>query len=69
VRLKGAGGRVISTGGEPVSMTFGTRPWRSPWRPILNNLFLILPQRLRDRRANGRRGHPGVLMRSFRERS
>jgi catechol 2,3-dioxygenase-like lactoylglutathione lyase family enzyme len=45
-RLKGAGGSVISTGGEPVSMTFGTRPWRLAVATDLNNLFLILQQRL-----------------------
>ena len=44
--LKGAGGSVISTGGEPVSMTFGTRPWRLAVAADLNNLFLILQQRL-----------------------
>jgi hypothetical protein len=43
--LKGAGGHVISTGGEPVGMTFG-RPWRLAVAPDLNNLFLILQQRL-----------------------
>jgi catechol 2,3-dioxygenase-like lactoylglutathione lyase family enzyme len=44
--LKGAGGSVISTGGEPVAMTFGTSQWRLAVAPDLNNLFLIVQQRL-----------------------
>ena len=44
--LTGAGGRVVSTGGEPVRMTFGARPWRLAVATDLNNLFLILQQRL-----------------------
>ncbi len=42
--LRGAGSRVISTGGEPVRMTFGGRPWRLAVLPDLNNLFLIVQQ-------------------------
>jgi hypothetical protein len=44
--LKGAGSRVISTGGVPVSMTFGTSRWRLAVAPDFNNLFLIVQQRL-----------------------
>jgi catechol 2,3-dioxygenase-like lactoylglutathione lyase family enzyme len=44
--LTGAGGHVISTGGEPVRMTFGTSQWRLAVAPDLNNLFLIVQQRL-----------------------
>lgn len=43
--LKGAGSRVISTGGVPVSMTFGTSRWRLAVAPDFNNLFLIVQQR------------------------
>jgi catechol 2,3-dioxygenase-like lactoylglutathione lyase family enzyme len=42
--LKDAGARVISTGGVPVSMTFGSRPWRLSVVPDANNLFLIVQQ-------------------------
>ena len=42
--LKSAGGRVISTGGVPVRMTFGNRPWRLSVVPDPNNLFLIVQQ-------------------------
>jgi catechol 2,3-dioxygenase-like lactoylglutathione lyase family enzyme len=44
--LKGAGSGVISTGGVPVSMTFGTSRWRLAVAPDFNNLFLIVQQRL-----------------------
>ena len=44
--LKGAGSRVISTGGMPVSMTFGTSRWRLAVVPDFNHLFLIVQQRL-----------------------
>jgi catechol 2,3-dioxygenase-like lactoylglutathione lyase family enzyme len=44
--LKGAGSRVISTGGVPVSMAFGTSRWRLAVAPDFNNLFLIVQQRL-----------------------
>jgi catechol 2,3-dioxygenase-like lactoylglutathione lyase family enzyme len=44
--LKGAGSRVISTGGVPVSMTFGTSRWRLAVAPDFNNLYLIVQQRL-----------------------
>jgi len=42
--LKDSGARVISTGGVPVSMTFGGRPWRLSIVPDPNNLFLIVQQ-------------------------
>jgi catechol 2,3-dioxygenase-like lactoylglutathione lyase family enzyme len=42
--LKNAGSRVISTGGVPVRMTFGNRPWRLSVVPDPNNLFLIVQQ-------------------------
>jgi predicted enzyme related to lactoylglutathione lyase len=38
------GSRVVSTGGVPVTMTFGTRPWRLAIAPDPNNLFLVLQQ-------------------------
>lgn len=38
------GSRVVSTGGVPVRMVFGTRPWRLAVAPDPNNLFLILQQ-------------------------
>jgi catechol 2,3-dioxygenase-like lactoylglutathione lyase family enzyme len=44
--LKGAGSRVVSTGGVPVSMTFGTSRWRLAVAPDFNSLFLIVQQRL-----------------------
>jgi hypothetical protein len=44
--LKGAGSTVMSTGGEPVAMTFGASQWRLAVAPDLNNLFLIVQQRL-----------------------
>jgi catechol 2,3-dioxygenase-like lactoylglutathione lyase family enzyme len=43
-RLKRSGASVISTGGVPVSMTFGGRPWRLSVVPDPNNLFLIVQQ-------------------------
>jgi hypothetical protein len=48
--VKGAGGHVVSTDGVPVSMTFGTSPWRLAVAPDLNNLFLILQQRTTETR-------------------
>jgi catechol 2,3-dioxygenase-like lactoylglutathione lyase family enzyme len=42
--LKNAGSHVISTGGVPVGMTFGNRPWRLSVVPDPNNLFLIVQQ-------------------------
>jgi hypothetical protein len=42
--LKDSGARVISTGGVPVSMTFGGRPRRLSIVPDPNNLFLIVQQ-------------------------
>jgi catechol 2,3-dioxygenase-like lactoylglutathione lyase family enzyme len=42
--LEDSGARVISTGGVPVSMTFGGRPWRLSIVPDQNNLFLIVQQ-------------------------
>jgi catechol 2,3-dioxygenase-like lactoylglutathione lyase family enzyme len=42
--LSRAGSHVISTGGVPVKMTFGNRPWRLAVVPDPNNLFLIVQQ-------------------------
>jgi catechol 2,3-dioxygenase-like lactoylglutathione lyase family enzyme len=42
--VAGEGSRVVSTGGVPVTMTFGTRPWRLAIAPDPNNLFLVLQQ-------------------------
>jgi catechol 2,3-dioxygenase-like lactoylglutathione lyase family enzyme len=42
--LKNAGARVISTGGVPVHMSFGGRPWQLSVVPDANNLFLIVQQ-------------------------
>jgi pimeloyl-ACP methyl ester carboxylesterase/uncharacterized glyoxalase superfamily protein PhnB len=42
--LKTSGARVISSGGVPVGMTFGGRPWRLAVVPNANNLFLIVQQ-------------------------
>ena len=42
--LANAGGRVISTGGVPVRMSFGGRPWQLSVVPDANNLFLIVQQ-------------------------
>ena len=44
--LKRAGSRVISTGGSPVRMTFGSIPWRLAVVQDPNNLFLVVQQRL-----------------------
>jgi catechol 2,3-dioxygenase-like lactoylglutathione lyase family enzyme len=44
--LKAEGGPVISSRGEPVAMTFGTSRWRLAVAPDLNNLFLIVQERL-----------------------
>ncbi len=42
--LAAEGRRPISTGGRPVSMTFGGRPWRLAIVPDPQNLFLIVQQ-------------------------
>lgn len=42
--LTSAGARVISTGGVPVHMSFGGRPWQLSVVPDANNLFLIVQQ-------------------------
>jgi catechol 2,3-dioxygenase-like lactoylglutathione lyase family enzyme len=42
--LKSAGAQVISTGGAPVHMTFGSRPWQLAVVRDPNNLFLIVQQ-------------------------
>jgi len=42
--LEKAGSRTISTGGAPVTMTFGSRPWRLAVVPDPNNLFLVVQQ-------------------------
>lgn len=42
--LAAEGVRTISTGGRPVAMTFGGRPWRLAIVPDLQNLFLIVQQ-------------------------
>jgi catechol 2,3-dioxygenase-like lactoylglutathione lyase family enzyme len=42
--VRAEGSRVVSTGGVPVSMVFGSRPWRLAIAPDPNNLFLILQQ-------------------------
>jgi catechol 2,3-dioxygenase-like lactoylglutathione lyase family enzyme len=42
--LASAGARVISTGGVPVRMSFGGRPWQLSVVPDANNLFLIVQQ-------------------------
>ncbi len=42
--LANAGARVISTGGVPVRMSFGGRPWQLSVVPDANNLFLIVQQ-------------------------
>jgi hypothetical protein len=44
--LKSAGSRVVSSNAEPVAMTFGTSRWRLAVAQDLNNLFLIVQQRL-----------------------
>jgi len=44
--LKSAGSRVVSSKAEPVAMTFGTSRWRLAVAQDLNNLFLIVQQRL-----------------------
>jgi pimeloyl-ACP methyl ester carboxylesterase len=43
-RLRSVGSHVISTGGIPVRMTFGNRPWRLAVAPDPSNLFLIVQQ-------------------------
>jgi catechol 2,3-dioxygenase-like lactoylglutathione lyase family enzyme len=42
--LSRAGSHPISTGGVPVRMTFGNRPWRLAVVPDPDNLFLIVQQ-------------------------
>ena len=42
--LSNAGARAISTGGVPVRMSFGGRPWQLSVVPDANNLFLIVQQ-------------------------
>jgi len=44
--LKNAGSHVISSGGVPVRMTFGSNPWRLAVAEDPNNLFLIIQQRI-----------------------
>ena len=44
--LTGAGARVVSSKRQPVRMTFGTSPWRLGVVEDLNNLFLVVQQRL-----------------------
>lgn len=44
--LKSAGSKVVTSQAEPVAMTFGTSQWRLAVAPDLNNLFLIVQQRL-----------------------
>jgi predicted enzyme related to lactoylglutathione lyase len=44
--LKQAGSRVISTNGSPVSMTFGSNPWRLAVVQDPNDLFLVVQQQL-----------------------
>ena len=44
--LKQAGSRVISTNGLPVSMTFGSNPWRLAVVQDPNDLFLVVQQQL-----------------------
>jgi catechol 2,3-dioxygenase-like lactoylglutathione lyase family enzyme len=39
-----AGGRLISTRGQPARMTFGGQPWRLAVVEDLNNLFLVVQQ-------------------------
>lgn len=43
-RLAAAGKRTISTGGRPVTMTFGSRPWKLAVVPDPDNLFLVVQQ-------------------------
>jgi len=44
--LKKAESPVISSGGVPVQMTFGSNPWRLAVAQDPNNLFLVVQQRL-----------------------
>ncbi len=44
--LQAAGSPVVSSGQQPVRMTFGTNPWRLAIAEDLNNLFLVMQQRL-----------------------
>ena len=43
-RLAAAGKRTISTGGHPVTMAFGGRPWKLAVVPDPDNLFLVVQQ-------------------------
>ena len=40
--ITAAGSAVVSSNGVPVSMTFGSRPWRMALAPDPNNLFLVV---------------------------
>ena len=42
--ITAAGSTVVSTNRAPVSMTFGSRPWRLAVVPDPNNLFLVVQQ-------------------------
>jgi catechol 2,3-dioxygenase-like lactoylglutathione lyase family enzyme/mono/diheme cytochrome c family protein len=42
--ITASGSTVISTSRAPVSMTFGSRPWRLAVAPDPNNLFLVVQQ-------------------------
>ena len=44
--LRATGARIVSTNQRPVRMTFGTNPWRLAVVEDLNNLFLVVQQRL-----------------------
>lgn len=45
--LVAAGSRVVSSGQQPVRMTFGTNPWRLAIAEDPNNLFLVVQQPVR----------------------
>ena len=42
--MTAAGSTVVSSNRAPVSMTFGSRPWRLAVAPDPNNLFLVVQQ-------------------------
>jgi catechol 2,3-dioxygenase-like lactoylglutathione lyase family enzyme len=42
--MTAAGSAVVSSNAAPVSMTFGSRPWRLAIAPDLDNLFLVVQQ-------------------------
>jgi len=44
--LREVGARIVSSNQQPVRMTFGTNPWRLAVAEDLNNLFLVVQQRL-----------------------